>query len=123
MMLEDMIYKPLVTFLDELRLGILVRPDQREFLLDFYDSLDDDWFLREYTSRWFQSRFEKYEWLFKRAIAGYFPSAEDFKFMHEYEESLEYKTDTGFRYEQLKLMYADELRPIFSTLSKKRKPQ
>ena len=116
-------YRPLVTFQDELDLNVLVRSHQKEFLLDFYDSLDDDWLERKHTPLWFHNEFEKYEWLFKRAIAGYFPDTEDFKFMHRYEESLEYQTDFGFRYEQLKLIYADELQPIFGTLHKRRNPQ
>ena len=123
MMPEDVDYRPLVTFQDELRLGVRVDPKQERFLLGFYESLDEDWLEREYTPLWFQSEFEKYEWLFKRAMAGYLPGPEEFKFMHQYEESPEYKTHFDFRYEQLKQIYADELRPVFGTLHKRRKPQ
>jgi len=112
--------RQLVTFREELRHGMVVRPHQKAFLIGFYDDIDDDWLE---CNRWFHNEWEKYEWLIKRAIAGYFPSPDDFMFMHRYEESLDYKADMGFRYEQLKLIYADELQPIFGTLHKRRKPQ
>lgn len=113
----------LVTFAEELELGVNVRPEYKDFLARFYADLDEDWFERKESPRWFHNEWEKYEWLFKRAMAGYPLTAEDFMFMHCYEVGLEYRTDTGWRYEQLKLIFAEELKPVFGTLHHRRNPQ
>lgn len=105
----------LITIEDELERGLITYPETLRWLRYFYDNCDEDWLARRETPLWFRSEWEMYEWLFKRAIAGYEIAVEDRKFMARYEMSLEYHWTTGlaFRYEQLKEIFAAELRPVF----------
>ena len=51
---------------------------------------------------YFQSEYDKYDWLFEFSQEGYQLTAEDMAFMAEYEASEEYLYHTGARYEELK---------------------
>ena len=106
---------PLVTIEDELDRGLITRPQTLSWLRWFYANCDDDWLARQYSPQWFRSEWEKYEWLFKRTIAGYQISNYDRAFMARYEISLEYRWTIGLadRYEQLKEIFAVELRHVF----------
>lgn len=115
--------KALVTFKDELSRGLIIRPHEAEFLYEFYENLDDDWFERRETPFVFGSDWEVYEWLFKRAIAGYMPEVDEFAFMHEFEETPYYRAQLAFRYEQLKKFYPDELAHVFGTMDRRKRPQ
>lgn len=50
----------------------------------------------------FQSEFDKNDWLFESSREGYQLTADDMAFMAVYEASEEYQISTGARYEQLK---------------------
>ena len=106
---------PLITIEDELDRGLITRPQTIRWLRWFYASRDDDWLARQKSPMWFRSEWEKYEWLFKRAIAGYQISNYDRAFMARYEISHEYHWTIGLadRYEQLKEIFAVELRHVF----------
>lgn len=105
----------LITIEDEVDRGLLSSSTTLRWLKEFYARQDDDWLARRQSPMWFRSEWEVYEWLFKRAIAGYEISIDDRKFMARYELSLEYRWTTGLadRYEQLKEIFAVELRPVF----------
>jgi putative transposase len=54
----------------------------------------------------FESELDKYEWCFNQAVAkGHQISPADQQFMREYEDSDEYRNNTGARFEQLKQLY------------------
>lgn len=105
----------LITIEDELERGLRTELETLRWLRRFYADLDDDWLARREMPLWFHGEWEKYEWLFKRAIAGYEIPIYDRKFMARYEVSLEYRWTPGMadRYEQLKELFAAELKPIF----------
>lgn len=105
----------LITIEDEVDRGLITFPETLRWLRWFYANRDDDWLARRESPQWFHSEWEKYEWLFKRAIAGYEISVEDRKYMARYELSLEYCWTIGLadRYEQLKEIFAVELRHVF----------
>jgi hypothetical protein len=105
----------LITIEDELVRGLIAPQKTLSWLRYFYGNQDEDWLARRETPMWFRSEWEKYEWLFKRAIAGYEIPIYDRKFMARYEMSLEYRWTPGLadRYEQLKEIFAVELRHVF----------
>ncbi len=112
-----------ITIDDELKMGLRIHPGHKAWVRDFYDRVvDEEWFERRRMPLKFTSEWERYEWLFKRAIAGYVPGTEDFRFMHRYEISPEYGAIPGLRerYEQLKYKFAAELRPVFGTMNRRR---
>lgn len=107
----------LVTIEDELSLGLQLTEKSANWLRRFYADRDDDWLERKYMPIKFFSEWEKYEWLFKRAIAGYRLSAADHMYIQWYESRPEYHALERLygRYFQLKRIFADQLRPVFGT--------
>ena len=105
----------LVTFDDEQRMDILVSPSTHNFLTDFYEWLEDDWFARKEMPEMFHSEFDLYEWLFKRAMAGRRLTTDDYLFMFDFEANPQYRELAG-RYDRLKELFADELDHAFGTL-------
>jgi putative transposase len=54
----------------------------------------------------FASEYERYEWCFQQSVVnGFVLPEEDHEFMARYEESDEYRTATGGRFEQLRAFY------------------
>lgn len=118
MMLTEYESRPkanLITIEDEVDRGLITSNKTLRWLRAFYADRDEAWLARRDTPLWFRSRWEAYEWLFKRAMSGYEISLEDRKFMASYEVSLEYWWTPGLadRYEQLKELFAAELRHVF----------
>lgn len=105
----------LITIEDELDRGLIIDSKTMRWLRSFYADRDEGWLAGKFSPMWFRSRWEEYEWLFKRAMAGYEISIEDRKFMACYEVTLEYRWTPGLadRYEQLKELFAVELRHVF----------
>lgn len=105
----------LLTVDDELDLGVKMPPQLYRCLRKFYTRCDDEWLERRETPFRFFNEWEKYEWLFKRAIAGYQLSIDDRKFMNCYENSLEYQfmPEMHERYGQLKDIFSNALGAIY----------
>lgn len=106
----------LLTVEDELDLGVKINTRLYRWLRKIYEQrFDDEWLERREMPVLFFSEWENYEWLFKRAIAGYQISIDDRKFMNRYENSLEYQCmpELKERYEQLKEIFSDTLRPVY----------
>jgi hypothetical protein len=114
----------LVTIDEELALGLKLSVPSAKWLRRFYDSRDEDWLESGYSAFKFRAEWEIYEWLFKRAIAGYALSADDHMFMQHYESRPEYHMTEwlSYRYNQLKKIFADQLSPVFGTYNR-RNPQ
>jgi hypothetical protein len=104
-----------VTFKDELDIGLYVSPKVHDIMEEFYEDIDLEWFERKFTPLWFDSEFDLYEWLFKRAMAGYSFSAHDHMIVAEFELTNQYDL-LAYRYERLKIVFADELKHVFGTL-------